>query len=129
MIFPLKSSRWSRLLTSTTGPYEAEVTDDVVSVRIGWVGHAEVPIARIARVWTRKWPWWAGVGVRIAKGMVVFAPAPGEGVVLETDEPITVHCPMEWSTTRVLVVARDPAALAEAVAARRASDDAPPSGV
>ncbi len=128
MIFPLKSSRWSRLLTSTTGPYEAEVTDDVVSVRIGWVGHAEVPIARIARVWTRKWPWWAGVGVRIAKGMVVFAPAPGEGVVLETDEPITVHCPMEWSTTRVLVVARDPAALAEAVAARRASDDALPSG-
>ena len=128
MIFPLKSSRWSRLLTSTTGPYEAEVTDDVVSVRIGWVGHAEVPIARIARVWTRKWPWWAGVGVRIAKGMVVFAPAPGEGVVLETDEPITVHCPMEWSTTRVLVVARDPAALAEAVAVRRASDDALPSG-
>lgn len=122
-MFPLKSSRWSRLLTSTGGPYEAEVRDDAVSVRMGWVGHAEVPIERIARVWTRKWPWWAGMGVRIAKGMVVFAPAPGEGVVLETDEPITVHCPMEWSTSRVLVVARDPSAFAEAVAARRAGID------
>ena len=119
-MFPLKSSRWSRMLTSTGGPYEAEVRDDAVSVRMGWVGHADVPIERIARVWTRKWPWWAGMGVRIAKGMVVFAPAPGEGVVLETDEPITVHCPMEWKTSRVLVVARDPSAFAEAVAARRA---------
>ena len=78
-MFPLKSSRWSRMLTSTGGPYEAEVRDDAVSVRMGWVGHADVPIERIARVWTRKWPWWAGMGVRIAKGMVVFAPAPGEG--------------------------------------------------
>lgn len=119
-MFPLKSSRWSRMLTSTGGPYEAEVRDDAVSVRMGWVGHADVPIERIARVWTRRWPWWAGMGVRIAKGMVVFAPAPGEGVVLETDEPITVHCPMEWKTSRVLVVARDPSAFAEAVAARRA---------
>ncbi|MGA0068742.1 MAG: hypothetical protein ACO3PB_04705 [Miltoncostaeaceae bacterium] len=123
MMFPLKSSRWSRLLTSAGGPYEAEVRDDAVSVRMGWVGHAEVPVERIARVWTRKWPWWAGMGVRIAKGMVVFAPAPGEGVVLETDEPITVHCPMEWSTSRVLVVARDPTAFAEAIAARRAGID------
>ena len=122
-MFPLKTSRWSRLLTSTGGPYEAEVRGDAVSVRMGWVGHAEVPIERIARVWTRKWPWWAGMGVRIAKGMVVFAPAPGEGVVLETDEPITVHCPMEWSTSRVLVVASDPSAFAEAVAARRAAID------
>jgi hypothetical protein len=122
-MFPLKSMRWSRLLTSTGGPYEAEVTDDAVRVRMGWVGHAEVPIERVARVWTRKWPWWAGMGVRIAKGMVVFAPAPGEGVVIETDEPITVHCPMEWSTTRVLVMASDPAAFAEAVAARRAATE------
>jgi len=44
-------------------------------------------------------------------------------VVLETDEPITVHCPMEWKTSRVLVVARDPSAFAEAVAARRAGID------
>lgn len=121
MIFPLRTSRWTRFLTSTTGPFEAEVTDDVVHVRMGWVGHAEVPIARIARITTRRWPWWAGVGVKIAKGMVAFVPAPCEGVVLEMEEPISVHAPAPWTTQRVLVGAEDPAAFAEAVAARRAA--------
>ncbi|MBM3634545.1 MAG: hypothetical protein FJW99_04550 [Actinobacteria bacterium] len=123
MIFPLKSSRWSRLWTSSGGPYEADVTDESVNVRIGWVGHAEVPIARVVRVLRLRWPWWAGLGVRITRGMVVFAPSAGEGVVLETDEPITVRCPMEWSTSRVLVMVRDPAAFAGAVAARRAASE------
>lgn len=121
MIFPLRTSRWTRFLTSSTGPFEAEVTDDAVSIRMGWVGHADIPIARIARISTRRWPWYAGVGVKIAKGMVSFVPAPGEGVVLEMDAPLTVHAPVEWTTQRVLVAAEDPAAFAEAVAARRAA--------
>jgi hypothetical protein len=61
------------------------------------------------------------VGVKIAKGMVAFVPAPCEGVVLELEEPITVHAPAPWTTQRVLVGAADPAAFAEAVAARRAT--------
>ena len=121
MIFPLRTSRWTRFLTSTTGPFEAEVTDEAVHVRMGWVGHADIPIARIARISTQKWPWYAGVGVRIAKGLVAFVPAPCEGVVLELDGPLEVHAPAGWETSRVLVGAADPAAFAEAGAARRAA--------
>ncbi len=126
MIFPLKTSRWSRFLSSSKGPFEAELTDDLVAVRMGWVGHVDIPIASIASIRMRKWPWWAGVGARITKGMVVFAPSPGVGVVIETTGRLTAHMPAPWETSRVLVVAEDPAALAEAVAARRAAADAAP---
>ncbi len=122
MIFPLRTSHWTRCLTSTTGPFEAEVSDDAVLVRMGWVGHVDIPIASVERIRTHRWPWWAGVGVRIAKGMVVFAPAPGQGVLIETSVPVTAHTPLAWKTRRVLVVAEDPAALAEAVADRRAQN-------
>ncbi|MBU6364193.1 MAG: hypothetical protein KGQ95_08260 [Acidobacteria bacterium] len=121
MIFPLKTSRWSRFLSSSSGPFEVEVTDEVVSVRMGWVGHVDVPIASIASIRSQKWPWWAGVGARITKGMVVFAPSPGQGVVIELLDKITAHMPAPWETSRVLVVAENPAAFAEAVAARRAA--------
>ncbi len=121
MIFPLRTSRWSRFLTSSTGPFEVEVTDDMVHVRMGWVGHADIPIERIARISNHKWPWYAGVGVRIAKGMVAFVPAPAQGVVLELDSPLEVHAPVAWETQRVMVGVADPAGFAEAVAARRAA--------
>lgn len=118
--FPLRSARWARVLSMTRrADGVVEVTDDAVHVRMGWVGHAEIPIARIARITTRRWPWYAGLGVRIAKGMVAFAPVPGEGLRLEFDEPLTVHAPAPWDTRAVLVVVEDPAALAEAIATRR----------
>ena len=119
MIFPLRTSRWTRFLTSTTGPFEAEVADGTVGVRMGWVGHAEIPVERIARITSRRWPWWGGLGVRIAKGMVAFVPAPGDGVLLEFDGPVTVHAPMSWETDRVLVMAADPERFAAKVAAER----------
>ncbi len=121
MTFPLRTSRWTRILTSSRGPFEAEVTDEAVNVRMGWVGHAEIPIGHITRISTHRWPWFAGLGVRITKGMVAFVPAAGEGVVLEMDTPLVVHTPVAWETTRVLVGVADPAAFAEAVAARRAA--------
>lgn len=99
----------------------AEVTDDHVNVKMGWVGHAEIPIARITRVSAYRWPWYGGLGVRIAKGMVAFVPAPAQGVVLELDSPLEVHAPVAWETQRVMVGVADPAGFAEAVAARRAT--------
>jgi hypothetical protein len=125
---PLRSAGWARVLTMTrkaTGV--VEVTDDAVSVRMGWVGHADIPMARVARVTIGRWPWYAGMGVRVAKGMVAFALVPGDGVRIEFDGPITVHGPAPWDTRAVLLVVDDPAALAEAIAERRgALDDAAP---
>ncbi len=120
MIFPLRTARWARILSMTRKRSDiAEVTDDHVNVKMGWVGHAEIPISRITRVSFHRWPWYGGLGVRIAKGMVAFVPVPGEGALIEVDGKITVHAPAAWETQRVLVAVEDPAAFAEAIAARR----------
>lgn len=120
MIFPLRTARWARILSMTRKRGDiAEVTEDHVNVKMGWVGHAEIPIARITRVSAYRWPWYGGLGVRIAKGMVAFVPVPGEGTLIELDRKITVHAPASWETERVLVAVEDHAAFAEAIAARR----------
>jgi hypothetical protein len=120
VIFPLRTARWARILSMTRKRSDiAEVTDDHVNVKMGWVGHAEIPIARITRVSAYRWPWYGGLGVRIAKGMVAFVPVPGEGTLIELDGKITVHAPASWETERVLVAVEDHAAFAEAIAARR----------
>ena len=120
MIFPLRTARWARILSMTRKRGDiAEVTEDHVNVKMGWVGHAEIPIARITRVSAYRWPWYGGLGVRIAKGMVAFVPLPGVGTLIELDRKITVHAPASWETERVLVAVEDHAAFAEAIAARR----------
>ena len=46
-------------------------------VRMGLLGRADVPVELIAAVGTMDWPWWVGVGVRIARGLVAFVGGPG----------------------------------------------------
>ena len=48
-------------------------------MRMGLLGRADVPIERIASVGTMLWPWWGGLGVRIARGLVAFVGGVGSG--------------------------------------------------
>lgn len=86
---------------------------------MGWVGHAEIPIARITRISPYRWPWYGGVGVRIGKGLVAFVPTPGAAVLIELDRPVTVHTPAPWNTQRVVVAVDDRHGFSEALARRR----------
>ena len=39
---------------------------------MGLLGGADLPLERIAAIGTMSWPWWGGLGVRIARGLVAF---------------------------------------------------------
>lgn len=110
-------------MMTRSGPFTAEVTGDQVAIHMGWIGHAEIPLARITRISGHKWPWFGGVGVRIGKGLVAFVPTPGPATMIELDEPITVHAPAPWETRRVIVAVEDAEGFAAAIAAARAPAD------
>lgn len=99
-----------------------EVEDGMVRARMGLHGRADIPVATIDRLSTMRWPWWGGFGVRITKGLVAFAGAPGTVVLLELSEPRRVRAPLSWTTKRVGVGVADPEGFMAAVAeARRPS--------
>ncbi len=83
------------------------ITDDEVRVRLGALGHAELPLTRIARLSKMTWPWWSGFGVRIAVKMVAYVARPGECALIEMEEPVRVHTPFGWSTPRIAVGVED----------------------
>ena len=121
--FPLRLSRWGSpiiLLLAWRRPV-AVVEDGTVAVRMGAHGRADIPVARIARVGTMRWPWWAGIGVRIARGTVAFVGGPGTLVVLELSEPIRVRAPLGWSTGRIGIGVDDAEDFMAAVAEARSS--------
>ena len=122
--FPIRRNAWTWPILAMLGggtPY-AELDDGVVRAAMGWHGRAEIPVARIERLSTLRWPWWGGFGVRITRGLVAFAGAPGPMVLLELDEPVRVRAPFSWSTRRVGIGVADPEAFMAAVAeARRPS--------
>ncbi len=94
-------------------------------VRMGLLGRAEIPVARIDRVGTMSWPWWNGVGARIAKGLVAFVAASGGRLVLiELSEPVRVRAPLGWMARSIAIGAEDVDGLIEAIAEARR----PPSG-
>lgn len=119
--FPLRRSAWSLpfLLTLGAASPSAEVGADAVRVRMGLHGAADVPLAAIARVGTMRWPWWGGVGVRIARGLVAFVGSSGTLVVLELTEPRTVRAPLRWSASRIGVGVQDPEGFMSAIASAR----------
>lgn len=121
--FPLRRSAWALpfLLPLAARRPTAVLDGDRVSVRMGLVGSADVPLAAIDRVGTMRWPWWGGVGARISRGMVAFVGASGPVVVLELSEPLEVRAPLRWTTRRVGVGVEDPEGFMAAVAARRGS--------
>jgi hypothetical protein len=118
--FPIRRSRWALpfLVLLAPGRHAARIDHERLSVRMGLLGRADVPLRLVERVGAMRWPWWAGVGVRIASGMVAFVGASGRAAVLELSEPIAVWAPLRWRTSRIAIGAEDVdglmAALAEA---------------
>jgi hypothetical protein len=92
-----------------------------VRVRVGLHGRADIPAGEIARVGTMRWPWWAGIGVRIARGMVAFVAGSGTLVVLELSRPISVRAPLRWSTSRIGIGVADVEDFMAAVAEARSA--------
>ena len=74
---------------------------------------------RIASVGTMMWPWWGGVGARIARGTVAFLGATGTVVVLQLTEPTSVRAPLSWKARSIGVGVEDVSGFVAAVAAER----------
>jgi hypothetical protein len=127
--FTLRRSRWALpfLIPLSLGRPYAEVGDGVVRVRMGLMGRAEIPVEKIASVGTMTWPWWGGVGARIARGMVAFLAASGAVVVLDLTEQVPVRAPLSWRARSIGVGVEDVGAFISAVAAEREATRAAPS--
>jgi hypothetical protein len=120
-VFPLRRSRLAWIFVGLLAPGRLKATVDnrSMEVRMGLLGRADVPLRLIARISTLRWPWAAGVGVRISRGLVAFVPSSGECVIIETTEPISVRAPLRWTTSRVAIAVEDPEGFAAAIAAAR----------
>jgi hypothetical protein len=66
-----------------------------------------------------RWPAWAGLGVRIARGLVAFVGASGPAAVVELTEPTEVRAPLKWEATRIAIGAEDVEGLVAAIARAR----------
>ena len=120
--FPIRRSRWALLflVPLASGHPTATVDEERVSVRMGLLGRADVPVPLIAAVGTMDWPWWFGVGVRIARGLVAFLGGSGPMVVLELSEPVRVRTPLPWQAHRIAIGAVDVEGLIAEIARVRA---------
>ncbi len=107
--FPIRRSRWALLflVPLASGHPTVTVDGERVSVRMGLLGRADVPMPLISAVGTMDWPWWFGVGVRIARGLVAFLGGSGPMVVLELSEPVRVRTPLPWHAQRIAIGAED----------------------
>lgn len=99
------------------GASRSRVELDATRLRIGMgvLGAATVPLERIGSVGTMRWPWWAGLGVRIARGLTAFVGSSGTAVVIDLTEPLRVRAPLPWTTQKIAVAVEDPEALIEAI--------------
>ena len=108
--FPIRRSPWALPFLAPLAarrPY-AEVGDGRVVVSMGALGHADIPVSLIDRVGTMSWPWWGGVGARIARGLVAFVGASGGTLVLiELSGPLRVRAPLGWTARKIAVGAED----------------------
>jgi hypothetical protein len=119
--FPIRRSRWALpfLVPLSLGQPYAEVGEGVVRVRMGLVGRADIPVGTIASIGTMTWPWWGGVGARIARGMVAFLGASGAVVVLDLTEQVRVRAPLSWRARSIGVGVEDVSGFITAGAAER----------
>jgi hypothetical protein len=85
----------------------AEVADGLVRVDMGWLGRAEFDADDVARLSRMRWPWWAGIGVRLGRKMVAYTTAWGDAAVIELTDPVDVRAPLKWTTARVIVGVAD----------------------
>jgi len=105
------------------GVQEAVIDEHEVRVRLGALGHAELPLTRIARLSKMNWPWWGGFGVRIGVRIVAFVTRPGECALIEMDEPVRVNTPFGWSTPRIAISVDDVDGFVRELAHARARAD------
>lgn len=119
--FPLRTSRLAAILVRPLawGRLVATLDDDHLRVRMGLLGGANVPLDQIARVGAMRWPWWAGVGVRISKNMVAFVPSSGPVALIGLTEPIAVRAPLRWRTGRLAIGVQDIEGFIDEIAHRR----------
>ncbi len=126
--FPIRRSRWASLFLVPRRP-AASLDGEWLVVRMGFLGRADIPLDRIAGVGTMRWPWWGGLGARIARSMVAFVAASGPAAVLELTEPTEVRAPLKWAAHRIAVGAEDVEGLVAAIAhARGVAPEEGPSG-
>ncbi len=120
--FPIRRSRWALLFLVPLASGHPTVTVDreLVSVRMGLLGRADIPVPLIAAVGTMDWPWWYGVGVRISRGLVAFLGGSGPMVVLELSEPLRVRTPLPWEAERIALGVEDVGGLIAEIARVRA---------
>jgi hypothetical protein len=123
--FPLAASGWTLPFVGLLAPRgrEARIHADRLEVRMGLLGRADVPLGRIARIDRMRWPWWAGIGVRIARGVVAFVPTSGDCAAIELVRPLSVRAPLPWQARRLVVRADDVEGFIRALA--RARDRVP----
>jgi hypothetical protein len=119
--FPLRHSIWTTIFLGPFGAARpvAELDDIQLRVRMGLMGSGTIPLERVESVGTMRWPWWAGIGVRIARGTTAFVASSGRAAVLGLSEPVAVRTPLRWKTRRVAVAAEDVDGLVEAIASAR----------
>jgi hypothetical protein len=103
------------------GDVEAQLIDDVVRIRFGALGRAEIPVALIDRLGTMQWKWWGGIGVRLGRKLVAYTLAWGPVAVIELSEPIDVRAPLRWTTPRIVIGVEDVDGFIHAVAHARAA--------
>jgi hypothetical protein len=127
--FPIRRSRWALpfLVPLAPGRPAAVIEDGRLVVRMGLLGRADIPLERIARVGTMHWPWWGGVGVRIARGLVAFIGASGPAALLELTEPTQMRAPLKWTADRVAIGAEDVEGFMAAIAEARGVSPRTPS--
>lgn len=88
----------------------------ILRVKVGVLGRVSVPLADVVRVGTMSWPWWGGLGARIARETTAFVLAPGRAVLLELREPVRAYVPLPWRSRRVALAVEDIDALMATVA-------------
>lgn len=119
--FPIRRSPWAVPFLAPLAPRRpyAEVDPDLVAVRMGLLGRADIPVAQIERVGTMEWPWWAGVGARIARGLVAFVGGSGTLVLIELSGPLRVRAPLGWTARTIAIGAEDVDGLIAAIVQAR----------
>ncbi len=68
------------LIGATTSRSVAVLTDDCIDVRFG-IAHLRIPYVDIRELCERDWPWWLGIGIRIAPDKTLGLVGSTHGVV------------------------------------------------
>ena len=101
------------------GPVFAEVADGHVRIDFGLLGGADIEIANVARLSRIRWPWWAGLGVRLGRSMAAFATASGQAAGIDLVDAIQVQTPLRWRAQRVILTVEDVDGFLAAIARER----------